>query len=99
YPKRAGTFGRHSTVSRTPGKAVCLLLAAACLPAFGNQASDLFKQGRKAERAGRMALAYLLYSQAAALAPQKPAYWLRSQAVRTRAAMQSKIVPQISSSD
>src|ERR1044071_4722763 len=38
-----------------------------------------------------MARAYLLYSQAAALAPEKRAYWLKSQAVRTRAALQSKV--------
>ncbi len=44
-----------------------------------------------------MARAYLLYSQAAALAPTKNAYWLKSQAVRTRAALQSKI--SISDSD
>jgi general secretion pathway protein D len=42
-----------------------------------------------------MARAYLLYSQAAALAPKKNAYWLKSQAVRTRAALQSKISPAI----
>src|SRR5262249_2149240 len=58
---------------------------------LADQASNLYKQGRQAERAGRMAQAYLLYSQAAALAPKKQNYWLRSQAVRTRAALQSKM--------
>src|SRR5438876_10916628 len=40
-----------------------------------------------------MARAYLLYSQAAALAPQQKIYWLRSQAVRTRAAPSPPLVP------
>src|SRR5437763_12153124 len=80
--------------------AVCLLVALACvLDAVASQASNLYKQGRKAERSGEMALAYLLYSRAAALAPDKTAYWLKSQAVRTRAALQSKTVPPISTLD
>jgi hypothetical protein len=74
---------------------VCLaaaLMALVCpTGALADQASKLYKEGRKAERAGAMARAYLLYSQAAALAPKKNTYWLRSQAVRTRAALQSKI--------
>lgn len=74
--------------------AVSLLVLAATLLAApdttADEASKLYKQGRKAERAGEMAKAYLLYSQAAALAPKKKTYWLRSQAVRTRAASQSK---------
>jgi general secretion pathway protein D len=40
-----------------------------------------------------MALAYALYSQAAALEPGKRTYWLRSQSVKSRAAMQAKPVP------
>ncbi len=84
------------------GKAgVCVVVGILCLAsapsAFGDQASKLYKQGRKAERKGDMAQAYLLYSQAAALAPQKKEYWLKSQAVRSRAAMQSKITPPASS--
>jgi hypothetical protein len=58
--------------------------------ALGDEASKLYKQGRKAEKSGEMAEAYLLYSKAAALAPNKQIYWMRSQAVRTRAALQSK---------
>jgi general secretion pathway protein D len=44
-----------------------------------------------------MSQAYLLYSQAAALDPKNKTYWLRSQAVRSRAAMEAKpqpIIPQ-----
>jgi general secretion pathway protein D len=71
---------------------VCLVIGMICaLAAAASQASNLYKEGRKAERKGEMARAYLLYSQAAALAPEKNAYWLKSQAVRTRAALQSKI--------
>jgi general secretion pathway protein D len=67
------------------------LLALVALPcAQADEASNYYKQGRKAERQGKMAEAYLLYSKAAALAPKKKIYWLRSQAVRTRAASQAK---------
>jgi hypothetical protein len=70
---------------------VCLLAALVCAQtALGGKASNLFKQGRKAERAGKMAQAYLLYSQAAALEPNNKSYWLRSLAVRTRAALETK---------
>jgi hypothetical protein len=66
-------------------------LALITLPcAQADEASNYYKQGRKAEREGKMAEAYLLYSKAAALAPKKKVYWLRSQAVRTRAAGQAK---------
>ena len=40
-----------------------------------------------------MAEAYLLYSQAAAMSPQNKTYWQRSQAVRTRAALEAKVAP------
>jgi general secretion pathway protein D len=69
---------------------VALLIGLVPTPLTGDEASNLYKQGRKAERDGEMAKAYLLYSKAAALAPNKRIYWLRSQAVRTRAALQSK---------
>ncbi len=72
---------------------VSLLVASivlAFLPgALADEASNLYKQGQKAERKGEMAEAYLLYSKAAALAPRNKVYWLKSQAVRTRAAAQS----------
>ncbi|MBI1790483.1 MAG: hypothetical protein HYR60_23365, partial [Acidobacteria bacterium] len=74
-------------------RVVCLILAV-CLPAAaGPSASQFYRQGRQAERSGEMARAYLLYSQAAALAPNKKSYWLRSQAVRSRAALQAKVTP------
>src|ERR1700722_14789778 len=75
---------------------VCLIVAGiVCLGSpsivFADQASKLYKAGRKAERKRDMVQAYLLYSEAAALAPQKKIYWLKSQAVRSRAGLQSKL--------
>src|SRR4249919_2287910 len=54
-----------------------------------DDAAKIYDDGRKAERAGQMARAYLLYSQAAALDPSNQLYWLKSQAVQSRAALQS----------
>jgi general secretion pathway protein D len=54
-------------------------------------ASDLYLRGRRAERAGHMAEAYLLYSRAATMEPANKIYWQRSQAVRTRAALEAKV--------
>ena len=72
---------------------VLSLLAAAGLCA-GSQADKLYKQGRKAEKAGEIARAYILYTQAAALEPARTIYALRAQALQSRAAMQAKSVPQ-----
>ncbi len=54
---------------------------------------DLYEQGREAEKGGHMAQAYLLYSQAAAMEPNNRTYWLRSQAVQSRAALEAKPMP------
>ncbi|HXA05613.1 MAG TPA: hypothetical protein VNY30_12275 [Bryobacteraceae bacterium] len=62
-------------------------------PLAGADAAKCFEAGRKAERAGRMAEAYLLYSQAAALDPLNPFYRLKSQAVQARAALESPPKP------
>jgi hypothetical protein len=56
-------------------------------------AADLYTRGRKAERTGHIAQAYLLYSQAAAMSPGNKTYWLRSQALRTRASIEAKVAP------
>ena len=82
---------------------MCLLVcagASAFAPARVEpvSAQKLYSQGRKAEREGRIAEAYLLYSKAAALAPQNPIYWLRSEAVKTRAALQVQLKPPASAS-
>jgi Flp pilus assembly secretin CpaC len=54
-----------------------------------DEAAKIYEEARKAERAGRITQAYLLYSQAAALAPENQFYWLKSQAVQARAALES----------
>lgn len=66
---------------------------AGSLVAEGPSAREMFARGRQAEKAGHMAAAYLLYSQAAGLEPQNQTYWLRSQAVRSRAALEAKPMP------
>ena len=75
------------------------MLAELCLVtgAWATEASDLYRDGRKAEKAGHMAQAYLLYSEAAALDPDNHLYWLRSEALKTRATMEGKVVPQLAS--
>ena len=68
---------------------------ACCLLAADVSARKLYDRGRAAEKAGRMSEAYILYSEAAAKEPRNKTYWLRSQAVRSRAALQAKPQPQI----
>jgi general secretion pathway protein D len=75
---------------RLSGLAVCLV---ASLLMAGTDAAKCYEAGRKAERAGRMAEAYLLYSQAAALDPSNPFYRLKSEAVQSRAALESPPKP------
>lgn len=65
------------------------LLAVLPLAAATSEAAKIYEEGRKAERAGHMTRAYLLYSQAAALDPTNQFYWLKSQAVQSRAALES----------
>src|SRR4029077_20111362 len=83
---------------RTRLAMVWLVLAGALA---GQRASrnDLYIRGRRAERQGHMAEAYLLYSQAAAMSPQNKTYWQRSIAVRTRAALEAKVAPPTSALD
>ena len=61
--------------------------------AWASEASELYKEGRKAEKAGHVARAYLLYSEAAALEPSNKVYWSRTLALQSRAAMESKVMP------
>jgi len=60
---------------------------------WASEASKLYNQGRKAEKHGQMARAYLLYTEAAALEPENHLYWSRSLALQTRAALESKVMP------
>ncbi len=76
---------------RTLLAGLVLLLAAGTLAA--SEADGLYRKARAAERKGEFAQAYILYSEAAALAPDKQEYWLRAQAVQSRAALQAKPTP------
>ena len=67
---------------------VALLLSAVAVAAAVD-AAQLYKKAREAERAGKFDRAYVLYSQAALMDPTNRTYWLRGQAVRTRAALQA----------
>jgi len=70
-----------------------LALAVLAPLAFGADAARLYAQGRAAEKAGHFDQAYIFYSEAAALDPGNTDYWLRSQSVRSRAALQAKPLP------
>jgi hypothetical protein len=76
-----------------------LLVLALATGAWASEASKLYKEGRKAEKAGQVARAYLLYSEAAALEPGNHTYWSRSLALQTRAALESKAMPQVLTAD
>lgn len=78
---------------RTRVLLLCLLVAC-CLLADNPTAAQLYEKGRRAEKSGRMAEAYIMYSEAAAMEPKNQTYWLRSQAVRSRAALEAKPMPQ-----
>ena len=71
------------------------LLVSLRLLAQDPSAWDLYEQGREAEKTGHMAQAYLLYAEAAAKEPKNKTYWLRTQAVQSRAAMESRPLTKI----
>ncbi len=77
---------------------MCLALALS-LAAAEPDASKLFKEGKKAERAGDIVRAYLLYSEAAAQDPTHPEYWQRAEVLRTRASLEAKPLPKTVASD
>jgi general secretion pathway protein D len=56
---------------------------------------SLAKDAAQAEKRGDVVKAYLLYSQAAAADPKNRSYWVRSQALRTRALRQSNSLPAV----
>ncbi|MGA3044047.1 MAG: type II and III secretion system protein [Bryobacteraceae bacterium] len=73
-----------------------ILLVLALAPSvWASDAAKLYSQGRKAEKAGQVTRAYLLYAEAAALEPGNHLYWSRSLALQTRAALESKVMPKI----
>ncbi|MDQ6708518.1 MAG: hypothetical protein M3Z85_21370 [Acidobacteriota bacterium] len=57
-----------------------------------SEASDLFRDGKKAEKSGQIARAYLLYSEAAALDSRNKLYRLKTGALQSRAALEAKAV-------
>jgi general secretion pathway protein D len=65
------------------------MVLAAVLSAGTPPARDYFRRGLAAEKAGRMAEAFAAYSQAAGLEPGNRQYWMRSQAVRSRAELEA----------
>ena len=73
--------------------AILACLAAGALCAQSPTAAELYANGRRAERAGRYAEAYVMYSQAAAMSPQTKLYWQRSKAVEMRASLEAKTAP------
>jgi general secretion pathway protein D len=74
---------------------VCALAPGMLAAAPKPKAPKLYEQGRRAEMAGDVVRAYLLYSQAAALDPDNPMYWARAQALQTRAALKARALPRM----
>ncbi|MCW5980653.1 MAG: type II and III secretion system protein [Bryobacteraceae bacterium] len=70
---------------------VCAATVGVSLHAAEN-AKELSRKARRAEKTGDAAAAYLYYSTAAALAPNNKEYWTRSQALRAQALLQSKFI-------
>src|SRR5690349_6076348 len=76
---RVGAARRHAFVrALTLFVSLMAVLAPPALFGATSEAARIYEQGRKAERSGHMASAYLLYSQAAALEPTNQLYWLKS---------------------
>ena len=76
-----------------------LLALALATSGWASEASKLYSKGRKAEKAGQIARAYLLYSEAAAMEPNNRLYWSRTMALQTRAALESRVMPPAADAD
>jgi predicted TPR repeat methyltransferase len=83
-------LGRHRFV-----RSLALVVSLVVLPLGAADAAKTFAEGQKAERAGHMAQAYLLYSQAAALDPTNQFYRMKSEAASTSAGTASSIAASI----
>jgi len=70
----------------------CVLLVAV-LAGGADNATLLFQQAQKAERAGQITRAYLLYAEAAAADPKNLVYWERAQALRPMASLLKETQP------
>lgn len=77
---------------------LAILLCPGVLSAAEPSARQLYKQARKAEKAGDIPQAYLLYAQAAAKDPERREYWVRAEALRTRASRLTNVMPVFSTS-
>src|ERR1700687_5456223 len=86
-PRRLFRHGFMRLLARLVSVCGGLLASQHATPA--SDAAKQYEEGRKAERAGQMVRAYLLYSRAAALEPTNQFYWLKSQAVQSRAALEA----------
>jgi len=87
---------RERQLCLAPFRILLVVLALVCPGVVYSEepsAKDLYKQGRKAEKRKEFAQAYLQYSQAAAKNPSKREYWIRAQALRTRAATTANVMP------
>jgi type II secretory pathway component GspD/PulD (secretin) len=89
FSARTAVPARQSFVRIFP----LLLALALATSMWASEASKLYREGRKAEKAGHIARAYLLYSEAAALEPNNHLYWSRSLALQTRAALETRLTP------
>jgi general secretion pathway protein D len=69
---------------------MCLLLSAGWAAGGPKEADRLFKEARKAERAGDIVRAYLLYCRATGEDPSNTVYWLRSKSLEARAGLAVK---------
>ena len=66
------------------------LTASLCLWAADPSAEQLAKQAEKAERAGQIIEAYLLYAKAALADPHNPLYWTKASSLRAPATVMSE---------
>jgi Flp pilus assembly secretin CpaC len=79
-----------------PGLVIVGLAAARLAPAAGEATAwELYEEGRAAEKDGHITQAFLLYARAAALEPNNPKYWQHEQALQTRAALESRLMPPV----
>jgi hypothetical protein len=67
-----------------------LCVLAVSLRAADPTAADVYERGREAEKAGRIAEAYVLYSQASAMDPRNQDFFVKAQSMRGRAMLQAK---------
>jgi type II secretory pathway component HofQ len=72
---------------------VCLAALSAALCLASGDGAATRARAEKAEKAGRLVEAYLLYSQAAAVDPSDRRSWAKSMALRTRATMAANVLP------